>query len=363
MENINSIILNQNAFNTTFVKGNVVSIDLSNIPWKDNSMANAFRVCSKLTGVSNVNNNVENMYNTFYSCSSLVNAPVIPNSVVNMYQTFSNCRNLVNAPVIPNSVTNMVSTFERCLTLVNAPDIPNSVIYIDESFRDCYNLVNAPRTLGNTKSFYYTFNRCYNLVNAPVIPNSAISIHCTFQDCRNLVNAPDLSNCSNLIDMTRSFSSCYKLKGDILIKSENVHFCLSCVDDYYQTSLTKNVYIPFTYNNDKDELLECWYYNDYNSDEKIKIYSPINSLDYGQYSYYDNNMNIFHEVLKIRDGYTTVWLSDTGRTYQCYRDEINDITIHHNAGEYTRTYNSFTNAGYSPINRVNGVCLFDINSL
>ena len=119
---------------------NIVSVDLHNIPWVNNSMSHAFSTCTNLIHINNISNTVTDMSRAFTLCNSLVNAPVIPNSVTNMYWTFRACVNLVNAPTIPDSVTNMVYTFHSCNSLVNAPVIGNGVTNMQMAFYGTSNL-------------------------------------------------------------------------------------------------------------------------------------------------------------------------------------------------------------------------------
>ena len=222
-------VLGKNVYiDTNTFKNNktVVNIDLCDVPWVNNSMFNAFYNCNNLTSVTNINQNVTSIAYAFRSCSNLVNAPVIGNNVTNMYGTFYNCIRLVNAPIIPNNVTSMVETFYYCYNLVNASVIPN-----------------------NVASMYQTFLNCRNLVNVPVIPNSVTDMAYTFSNCRNLVNVPVIPN--SVTDMSRTFWNCSNLQGDIYIKSENITNATNC---FNQTSLTKNVYIPFTYENGVNTL-------------------------------------------------------------------------------------------------------------
>ena len=66
----------------------------------------------------------------------------------------------------------------------------------------------------------FTFFRCCNLVNAPVIP-------------------------TNVTDMSWTFDSCANLTGNIKITSNRINNT-SMANCFRNTSLTKNVYIPFT---------------------------------------------------------------------------------------------------------------------
>ena len=59
-------------YNVPFYRNNnVISVNLNNVPFKDNSMKDAFWNCFNLTSVENINSNVTNMYEAFGNCSSL----------------------------------------------------------------------------------------------------------------------------------------------------------------------------------------------------------------------------------------------------------------------------------------------------
>lgn len=92
----------------------IESVDLRNKPWVNNSMKQAFRMCSNLTEVSNINNSVTNMTHAFEYCTNLVNSPNIPDSVQDISYVFAECENLANTVNIPNSVTNMQAAFADC---------------------------------------------------------------------------------------------------------------------------------------------------------------------------------------------------------------------------------------------------------
>ena len=89
-----------------------------------------------------------------------------------------------------------------------------------------------------------TFYQCSNLVNVPVIPNSVTNMSRTFNRCFNLVNAPVIPN--SVTNMSSTFYYCINLQGNIYIQSENINRATSC---FNYTTKTKNVYIPFTYEN------------------------------------------------------------------------------------------------------------------
>lgn len=145
----------------------ITSIDCSNIPWKDNSMFQAFFGCSNLTQVSNINNNVTNLDGAFAN-TNISTAPNIPDGVTNMDYTFGRCTSLTNISALPSSVVNMDSTFIGCSSLVNAPVIPSGVTNMYYTFNDCRKLTgniiinssvvtNAKSCFGNTTLAKYVY--------------------------------------------------------------------------------------------------------------------------------------------------------------------------------------------------------------
>jgi hypothetical protein len=140
-----------------------------------------------------------------------------------MHDTFVNCRNIQTVPNIPDSVVNMSHTFLWCEKLQHAPTLGNSV-----------------------NNLQCTFQECYNMQNAPTIPSSVAEMGGAFLHCYNITTAPDMSNAFNVTNMESTFYNCKKLTGNINIVSENITNAQLC---FYDTTLTKNVYIPFTYEN------------------------------------------------------------------------------------------------------------------
>lgn len=236
------------------------------IPNGVTSMFCTFENCCNLVNAPEIHANVTNMVQTFLRCHNLVNAPVIPNSVTEMRYTFGYCANLVNAPVIPAKVTDMYATFTDCKKLVNAPEIPANVWNMQCTFSGCENLVNAPVIPANVTNMYFTFRSCENLVNAPKIPANVTNMYETFFFCSSLVNAPVIPNsvtgmahtfayCDSLVNapvipnsvtnMSETFKSCTNLTGNIVIKSNCINNT-SMQNCFNGTTLSKNVYIPYT---------------------------------------------------------------------------------------------------------------------
>ena len=213
--NVNSVTINTNTFKSS--AANIVSVDLGYVPWVNNNMYGAFASKTKLTTVTNINDNVTQMYNTFFGCNSLVNAPTLPNSLVNMGYTFFRCYNLVNVPTIPNSVEDMCRAFCECNNIVHPPIIPNSVVNMELCFGTCNNLVTAPSIPDSVTNMSQAFSSCKNLTRAPIIPSSVTSFSYAFNGCVNLT-------------------------GDVYIYSSII---TSASAVFNATSLPKNVYIPY----------------------------------------------------------------------------------------------------------------------
>ena len=137
-----------------------------------------------------------------------------------MYHTFSYCQNLNQNIQIPNSVTNMSSTFFLCYNLNQNIQIPNSVTDMSSTFAFCYNL-----------------NQNIQITNS-------------------------------VTDMSRTFYYCYHLSSRINILSQNITNAVNC---FYSTSLPKDVYIPYTYDNGE-------YTKTYNSFNSAGYFRGINGV-------------------------------------------------------------------------------------
>lgn len=106
----------------------ITSVDLSNTPWYNNDMSDAFFNCTNLTTVSGINDAVTNMDSTFYNCTSLTNVVTLPTSVTSLVSTFCNCTSLTNVATLPTSVTNLNGTFYDCTSLTGNIVINSSVV-------------------------------------------------------------------------------------------------------------------------------------------------------------------------------------------------------------------------------------------
>lgn len=115
-----------------------------------------------------------------------------------LYYAFDNCRNLTAVSNIHSNITNMEGTFKNCQNLTYVESLPPQTTYLNAAFHNCTNLTTIPS-----------------------IPDSVKYMGRTFYECTNLA-------------------------GNIYIYSNQVINADSCFNN---TTLQKNVYIPFTYEN------------------------------------------------------------------------------------------------------------------
>ena len=348
------------------------------IPSSVTDMWETFEYCYNLVNAPDMSNaiSVTRMYGTFLSCYNLRNAPNLSNctNLTDMWCTFASCA-FENGPVIPNSVTDMGRTFINCQKLVNTQSIPNSVIDMDLTFEDCYNLVNAP-DMSNANSLINmanTFAYCSNLVNVGQIPNSVIDMSGTFGYCYNLVNAPDIPyNVEKLYGKNDGggsgaiFGYCYNLVGDINIYSEKIYIAKNT---FVGTSLEKNVYIPFKYQENGSKTLYK-IYDDVNNVEYLVDKNPVTSW-VGCDIFYNNGIADFNNnvdyiyIASRNNNYVngTIYYknySNSRFNYSVSEHPDYEYVINYNKGDYSTTYNAFIEAGYSTEYRVNGALLMDL---
>lgn len=245
-------------------------INLVNTPNIGNSvfsMSHAFQNCTNLTNVSNIPNSVRDMSYAFDCCHNLRNSPVLGNNVTSIADAFNGCSSLTSTPNFPNTMVNMANAFAGCTSLITAANIPDSVTNLSDTFLGCENLVSAPKLPNNDSldlslTFYgcekitdapvlpnityldNTFMLCRNLVNAPVIPNTVIRMSKTFDNCSNLINAPVIPE--SVTNCQYAFDNCSSLTGDVRFLSKEITDITGLFEN---TTLTKNVYIPYTYEN------------------------------------------------------------------------------------------------------------------
>lgn len=206
--------------NTYYNCQTITHVDAANTPWVNNCMYGAFENCSNLQSVTNINSNVTNMQAAFMNCPKLAAAPILPPSIITLDSTFYGCSNILTMPDIPASVTNMNYAFMYCSNMRTVTTIPSGVNDLNYAF--AYTNINtSPALPSNVTGLMYTYAFCKNLNSAPIIPSNASTLEGTFEGCE-------------------------KLTGDIYVKSNQITNAAEC---FATTHLTKNVYIPFGYEN------------------------------------------------------------------------------------------------------------------
>lgn len=213
----------------------------------NNNLDYAFWNCQNLTYVCDIPNGVHTVNYTFSNCRSLTLPPAISNTVTNMYYTFENCYNLNKLPSIPNSVRILYFTFENCISITSMSNVGENVEEMQFTYQSCNNLVTTKPLPESATYLRYVFSRCVNLTQAPSTPRNITCFDGVYANCKSLVTAPIIPD--KVYRMYQCFINCTNLTGDILIMSNRLSEARSIENIFNKTSLTKNVYIPFTYDN------------------------------------------------------------------------------------------------------------------
>lgn len=211
---------------------------------KIDNISNLFNNCVSLKSVNISAQNATDARCLFYYCNNLTDVNWnIPNAT-NLYQTFYNCQNLLNAPTLPPNVESLDYTFEDCKKLENPPAIPNSVISMARTFGYCNSLTHTPEIPNSVTNMWMTYYYCHNLSTVGNIPNSVVDIDWCFQGCYLINSVPNIPE--SVRYMRGTFGLCNNLTGNIFIHSNQIQNVYSC---FQMTEITKNVYIPFEYEN------------------------------------------------------------------------------------------------------------------
>ena len=282
--------------NTPFYNNpNIISIDLQQVPYVNSSMSNAFAYSSNLTSVKSICQSTTNMRGTFGSCIKFNYEVKLPSTVTDLTSTFFYCTNFNSSIQIPDTITRVPYTFERCSSFNQNIQIPNSVTDLNGTFSYCSsfnqnvqipdsvkmmqrtfyycNNFNRNIKLGNSvNTLFQTFYNCSSLNQNIQIPNSVTNMSGTFRNCTNLnqnIQIPNrvtdmfgtFAHCSSLnqniqipdsvTNMDDTFRNCNSLNGDIMILSSLVANAARC---FSNTSLPKNVYIPYAYENGRHTI-------------------------------------------------------------------------------------------------------------
>jgi hypothetical protein len=241
------------------------------IPSMVTDITYGFRYCSNLKIAQGFNDRLRNMRCTFQGCSNLTSCSNLPDTVENGAYAFNGCTNLTIVPELGNSLTNAIHMFQGCQKLKQYPSkLPDTLIGIDYMFGQCVNLTTSVTIPSSVQNMAGMYDGCVNITVASGMSN-ATSVHnskWSYWNCTGIREIEDLppnvseidgmfSGCSNLTTINvniptnvttadKLFAGCSNLGGDIVFESTEIQTASGCFEG---TSLEKNVYIPFTYEN------------------------------------------------------------------------------------------------------------------
>ena len=245
--------------------------NLVNVMLNCNYVSNAWYSFNNCTNLQNVSGYIGwgSIGWLFQNCQNITNCNLTVGDIYNGSLVFSDCRNLTNLNLTINSVSNATKFFKNCVKLDSfielngvkyleetyadmsiptlPPQIANTVTNMRGTFQNCTNLITMPDLSNCTdlKCLDYAFCNCLSLVTTTTIPETVTEMCCTFENCTNLVNAPVIPN--NVCRIDSLFEGCTNLTGNIYIMSERANTIYG--RSFQNTSLQKNVYFPYTYNN------------------------------------------------------------------------------------------------------------------
>lgn len=206
------------------------------IPNSVTDMSSSFYGCDNMVDINSISTSVTNMQSTFYNCMNLANANItIPNTVIQAAYAFTGCRNLISAPNMPDSVINMAGTYGDCVNLIRPPKISNNATNLHATFMFDVNLKDIPalpntvtalsktflitdlselaispnKTLPNSiTSMWLTFAKS-NVTSGPILPNSLSDMKATYYMCDKLTTTPTIPD--SVVRMSGTFCGCNNL--------------------------------------------------------------------------------------------------------------------------------------------------------
>lgn len=230
---------NVSGFNSVFNGCEVlqsVTLSPSGSSATDVSFSVAFKSCSKLTSVVNLDKfkNVEKFSQTFYNCSALESVTLPEGSTatdISFEQAFYKCSNLtsiVNLEKFKN-VRNFGSAFYGCALLesVTLPEgsTVNAAISFSKAFYGCEALTSIANLEKYTKAsnFDQTFRGCKALKDitlpVPAAPAISINFQYAFSGCTALERVANLGEYKNVSSLSYTFYQCsnltYAMLGNI----------------------------------------------------------------------------------------------------------------------------------------------------
>ena len=150
-------------------------------------------------------------------------------------------------------------------------------IYTNSHVRAFYNCTSLQKITGlgssiGDGSLAYTFCNCTNLTTVTELPPNVTVMNATFKDCPNLTTIPVIPN--SVISIGSCFDGCTNLQGDIYIYSPDINYSTSCFNN---TSLRKQVHIPFHYTNGEYTSTYNVFVAEYGSGQNGVVLMDLNS--------------------------------------------------------------------------------------
>lgn len=380
------------------------SVDLQGVPFRNNSMVNAFGNCRDLVSVTNIPDSVTNMCETFYGCFNFNQPITIPDGVTDMNTMLGGCSNFNQSVTFPNRITSIVSTFVNCYNFNQPITIPDSVASMADTFCNCSNF-NQPITIPEpVTNLQNTFANCVNF-------NSDITVY-----------ADKVSSVTGCFDNTTLDKDVYIVMGGPFFNGAMQKVTSGYLRYYYSANNTINTYnhygnyssIPFVRNSELDKIVDSIsYYAWKNDSQNLTIYTlkddyvngsisgnyyaqiwngdPIKSSGYIRYYYLANNtINTYNHygnysyIPFVRN--TEFDKTIDSVPYYAWKNDNQNLTIYTLKDDYvngsqsgainntyytlrdlpfetgiSQTYYSLYNAGYSTTERKDGVLLRDLN--
>ena len=351
---------------TYYQDPNIVSVDLMQTPWVNNTMWGAFEDCPNLQSVTNISPQVTNMQAAFYNCQRLTSTPILPSSVTSLHSTFYSCPNLTTMPTIPGNVIDMAYSFMYCNNMSTTTAIPNSVddvcyafaytnintapilppniTELNYTFAFCKNLNDTPTIPSNVQTLLGAFQRCEKIQAAPTIPDSVQDVTYTFAGCYNLRTAPEIPNSVLYIDET--FSDCYNLSGDIIIRTPNIVHNQALINTFNNTSLRKNVYIP------------PYYYND--TTTHSETYNAFIEAGYDDKGTKDGVYLCYNYYPVLPSDWITSTAANGITVLEKYIGTNNTVVVPHNDWYSNKVMNTSKNSTYGPFTNNKNIISVDL---
>ena len=163
---------------------------------------------------------------TYRGNENLKYAPNLPDTVIEITQAFQNCTSLISVPRLPDSIQIMQLAFGGCSSLKSIPNIPSSVNDVKMAFSssgltELPDMTNCTNLTEMTTMFY----ECNGLTDISdfKFSTTVTGLSGTFKECVNITKAFTIP--SQVSDIGSTFAYCYKLSGVVTVNS-------TTIDDY-----------------------------------------------------------------------------------------------------------------------------------